>query len=75
MEVVDALAPLVGEKRRRFRVGRLDPSREKSPLVRLVPEILVEIGVCHLLQRLDIVDRNEMSVQVHELDTNFLNIF
>lgn len=39
-QVVDALAPLVDEQRRRLAVCRLDPVGEQVPLVRLVPQVL-----------------------------------
>jgi hypothetical protein len=38
LEIVDALAPLVGQQRRRLRVAGLDPRREQTSLVSLVPE-------------------------------------
>ena len=66
------LTPLVGEQRRRFGVGRLDPGREQSALVCLVPQVLVEVGVGDLLQRLDVIHGDEVTVQVHELDARFL---
>ena len=37
LQVVDALAPLVGQQRWRLAVTRFDPGREESPLVSLVP--------------------------------------
>mmetsp|Transcript_7034 Transcript_7034/g.20668 ORF Transcript_7034/g.20668 Transcript_7034/m.20668 type:complete len:555 (-) Transcript_7034:1166-2830(-) len=41
-------------------------------LVRLVPEVLVQVGVRDLLQRLDLVDGDQVRVQVHELDAHLL---
>ena len=41
-------------------------------LVALVPEVLVEVAVGDLLQRLDLVHRDEVRVQVHELDVHLL---
>lgn len=40
-------------------------------LVDLEEEELVEIGVCDLLHRLDVVARDELVVGVKELDTGF----
>ena len=44
-QIIDALAPLIYQERRRFAVGGLDPVREQVALVRLVPQILVEVRV------------------------------
>ena len=71
-QVVDAQAPLVHEQRRRLGVGGLDPARQQVALVRLVPEVLVEVGVGDLLERLDVVDGHEVRVEVHELDGHLL---
>lgn len=62
------LTPLVHKDRRWFRVGWLDPWREKSPLVCLIPQVLVQVGICDFLQRLYVVYRNQVTVQVHELN-------
>ena len=64
------LAPLVDQKWRRFRVSRLDPGREQPPLVRLVPEVLVQVGVSDLLQWLHVVHGHQVAVQVHELNAH-----
>lgn len=72
VQVVDALAPLVGEQRRRFRVGRFDPRGEQTPLVGLEVEELVEVRVGDLLHRLDVVARDELVVGVEELDAGLL---
>lgn len=40
--------------------------------VRLKPQILIQIRVGDLFQRLDLVDRNQMRVLVHELNRDFL---
>mmetsp|Transcript_62206 Transcript_62206/g.196852 ORF Transcript_62206/g.196852 Transcript_62206/m.196852 type:complete len:623 (-) Transcript_62206:2053-3921(-) len=71
-EVVDPLAPLVHQQRRWLRVRGFDPVGEEVPLVRLIPEVLVQIGVGDLLQRLDLKHRDEVAVEVHELDGDFL---
>mmetsp|Transcript_3094 Transcript_3094/g.10261 ORF Transcript_3094/g.10261 Transcript_3094/m.10261 type:complete len:228 (-) Transcript_3094:2744-3427(-) len=71
-EVVNPLAPLVHEQRRWLRVRGLDPVREQVPLIGLVPDVLVEVRIRDLLQRLDLVHGNEVRVQVHELDANLL---
>jgi len=61
------LAPLVCQQRRWFRVSRLDPRRKQSSLVRLVPQVLVQVRVGDLLQRLHVVHWHQVTVQVHEL--------
>mmetsp|Transcript_4532 Transcript_4532/g.13244 ORF Transcript_4532/g.13244 Transcript_4532/m.13244 type:complete len:1314 (+) Transcript_4532:2393-6334(+) len=71
-EVVHAQRPLVHEQGRRLRVRRLDPVGQQAALVRLVPEVLVEVGVSDLLQGLDLVDGHEVGVEVHELDAHLL---
>jgi hypothetical protein len=43
------------------------------PLVRLEPEVLVEVAVGDLLEGLDLVDRDEVAVHVHELDGDLCN--
>lgn len=72
MQVVDPLCPLVNEERRRLGVGRLDPTREQTPLVGLEVEELIEVGVRDLLHRLDIVARDELLVRVEKLDPGLL---
>ena len=42
-QVVDALAPLVDEKRRRLRISWLDPGREETALVGLEEQELVKV--------------------------------
>ena len=54
LEVVDAQAPLVDEQWRRLCVGRLDPVGQQVALVRLVPEVLIEVRIGDLLERLDL---------------------
>jgi len=61
------LAPLVREQWRWFRVGWFDPRWKQSPLVRLVPQVLVKVCIRDLLQWLDVIDWNEVTVQIHEL--------
>ena len=48
-EVVDTLAPLVHQQRRRLSVCGLDPVGEQMPLVGLVPDVLVKVGIRDLL--------------------------
>ena len=38
----------------------------------IAPEVLVEVSIGDLLQRLDIVDRNQVRVHVHKLDLHLL---
>ena len=64
------LAPLVGEKWRWLRVRGLDPGWEESALVSLVPEVLVQVGIRDLLQGLHVVHGDQVTVQVHELNTH-----
>ena len=42
-QVVDTLAPLIHQERRRLGVCRLDPSREEATFVRLEEQELVEV--------------------------------
>lgn len=72
VQVVDALAPLVHEQRRRLGVGRLDPRREQATLVGLEVQELVEVRVRDLLHGLDVVARDELLVRVEELDAGLL---
>ena len=74
LQVVDSLAPLVGEVRGRLCVGRLNPGGEELPLVSLKPQVLVQVGVRDLLKRLNVVDRDEVGVQVHELNAHLLEV-
>lgn len=64
------LTPLVDQQRGWFSVGRFDPGWEQASLVCFVPQVLIEVGVCDLLQWLNIVHRHQVAVQVHELDTH-----
>ena len=36
------------------------------------PQILIEIGVGDFLEGLDVVDGDEMAVEIHEFDADFL---
>ena len=69
-EIVESLTPFVDKQRGRLLVGRLDPVREQVSLVGLVPQVLVQVGVCDLLKRLDVVHWDDMGVQVHELNAH-----
>mmetsp|Transcript_10204 Transcript_10204/g.41240 ORF Transcript_10204/g.41240 Transcript_10204/m.41240 type:complete len:678 (+) Transcript_10204:3871-5904(+) len=71
-EVVDTLAPLVHQQRRRLGVRGLDPVGEQMPLVGLVPYVLVKVGIRDLLQRFNLIHGYEVRVEVHELDANLL---
>ena len=61
-QVVHALTELVDEQRRRLMVARLDPVWEEVALVGFVPQVLIEIGIGDLLERLDVVARNHVAV-------------
>ena len=63
---------LIDEERGRLRVSRLDPIGEEVALVRLIPQVLVQVGVRDLLQRLYLIDGDEVGVEVHELDGDLL---
>ncbi|CAN8015573.1 unnamed protein product, partial [Ixodes persulcatus] len=64
------LAPLVHEQGWGLGVGRLDPRWEEAPLVRLVPQVLIQVGVRDLLQGFHVVHWDQVAVQVHELDAH-----
>mmetsp|Transcript_6179 Transcript_6179/g.20144 ORF Transcript_6179/g.20144 Transcript_6179/m.20144 type:complete len:665 (-) Transcript_6179:1552-3546(-) len=72
LQIIHALAPLVAEQGRRLRVPGLDPIRKQMPLVRLVPEVLVEVRIRNLLEGLHFVDGDQVRVQVHELQRHLL---
>jgi hypothetical protein len=55
MEVVDTLAVFIEQQWWWLVVCGLDPVREQSTLVSLIPEVLVQIGVCDLFQRVNLV--------------------
>ena len=59
-------------KRVFYLVARLDPGREESPLLGLVPEILVQVGVSDLLQRLHVIHGDEVAVHVRQLHVALL---
>jgi len=64
------LAPFVGQKRRWFSVGRLNPVRKQASLVRLIPQVLVKVGIRYLLQRFNVIHWHKVTIQIHELNTN-----
>ena len=66
--IVSTLAPLVHKQWWRLRVSWLDPRREESPLVGLIPKVLVQVGISDFLQWLHVVHWNKMTVEVHELN-------
>ena len=72
LQVVDSLAPLEAQERGRLQVRWFDPVGKQVALVGLVPEVLVEVRVADLLQRLDLDHGDEVRVQVHELDGHLL---
>ncbi|KAI3486863.1 hypothetical protein L1887_49501 [Cichorium endivia] len=72
VRVVDAVAPLVHQQRRRLRVAGLDPCREELALVGLVREVLAEIGVGDLLDGLDVVGGRELGEGVEEVEASLL---
>ena len=64
------LTPLIHEQWWWLCVSWLDPRGKQTALVRLVPEILVQVCVRDLLQGLNVMHWYEMAVQVHELNSN-----
>lgn len=64
------LAPLVYQQWRRLCVSRFDPRWEKPALVSLIPQVLIQVSICDLLQRLHIIHRHKVTVQVHKLDAH-----
>lgn len=69
-QVVDSLSHLVNKQRRRFRIGGLDPSREKTSLVSLEEQELIQVGIGDLFHGLDIIARNKLIVSVAEEKIN-----
>ena len=69
-EIIDALTPFVYEKWRRLRIPRLDPVREEVSLVSLIPQVLIKVSISDLLDGLNIIYRDQVRVQVHELDAH-----
>ena len=61
------LAPLVCKQWWGLCVSWLDPMGEEPAFVSLVPQVLVQVSVCDLLQGLNIIHRHQVAVQVHEL--------
>ena len=55
------LAPLVDEQRGRLAVAGLDPAGEQVPLVRFVPQVLVQVRVRDFLQGLDLVHWDQVA--------------
>jgi hypothetical protein len=72
VQVVDALAPLVHEKRRWFGVAGFDPVGEESPLVGFVPEVLIKVGISDFFEGVHIIDGHQVRVEVHELEPDLL---
>lgn len=64
------LAPLVDQQWWWFCVGRFDPGREEASLVSLIPQVLVQVGVCDLLKWFHIVHGHQVAVQIHEFNTH-----
>ena len=71
-QVVDTLAPLVYQKGRRFRICGLDPCGEKATFIRFEEQKLGKVGICHLLDWLNVITGSELVVSVEKLDTRFL---
>lgn len=62
------LAPLVHKQRRWLCVCRLDPGREETPLVSFIPQVLIQVSICNLLKWFNIIDRDQVTIKVHELN-------
>jgi hypothetical protein len=69
-EVIDTLAPLIHKQWGRLRVAGLNPAGEEVSLVGLIPQVLIEIGICDLLDRLNVIHGNKMGIKVHELNAD-----
>jgi len=67
------LAPLVREQWWWFSISWFDPRWKQTSLVCLIPQVLVEVCVSDLLQRLHVVHWNQVTVQIHELNANLIN--
>ena len=65
------LAPLVRQQWRRFGIGRFDPGRKQPSLIRLIPQVLIQISVRYLLQGLYVVHGDQVAVEIHEFDPDF----
>ena len=61
-QVVDACAPLVHQERRRLQISWLDPVGKQVALVSLIPQVLVQVGICDLLQGLNLIHGDEVTV-------------
>lgn len=68
------LAPLVDQQWWWFSVSWFDPGWKQASFVCLVPQVLIQVGVCDLLQGLHIVHWHQVAVQVHEFNTHLQNI-
>lgn len=70
-QVVQALAPLVHKKRRRFAVRWLNPVWEQTAFVGFVPQVLIKVSIGNLLEWFNVVNWDQVGVQIHEFDANF----
>lgn len=50
----------------------LDPVGEEMSFIRLVPQVLIQVSVGDFLERFQVIDRDEVAVQVHELDAHLI---
>lgn len=66
------MAPFIDQQGWWFSVRWFDPGREEPSLVSLIPQILIEVGIGDLLQRLHIVHRDKVTIEVHEFNSHFL---
>lgn len=64
------LAPLVHQQWGWLSVSRFDPRREEPSLVSLIPQVLIQISICDLLQGLNIINRDQVAVEIHELNSH-----
>lgn len=71
VQIVDALTPLVRKKRSRLGIRWFYPIWKQMSFVCFVPQILIQIGISDLFQGFNFIDRNKMTVQIHEFKANF----
>ena len=70
-QVIDTLAPLVDKEGRRFQVSWFYPIREQTSFICFIPQVLIKVSICYFFNWFYIIDRNQMGVQVHELNADF----
>ena len=67
------LTPFVDEQWWRFCVSWFDPWWEQTAFVSFIPQILIEVRICDFLEWFNIKHWHEVTVQIHEFNTNLYN--